>query len=97
MKHLLQGCARRVKRDVQHEQRDGEAEHAVAESFHPVLAENPASARGVWVSWHGTVSLASVLAGGGNLWIQAVCPAAGQHGSRSPDRQRSCHASAPGR
>ena len=101
MKQPMQGCARRLNRDVQDEQRDGEAEHAVAESFHPVLAENPASARSVWVSWHGTISFASALAGGGNLWIeavcQAVCPAAGQHESRSPDRQRSCHASAPGR
>lgn len=67
MKQLLQGGARRVKRDVQDEQRDGEAEHAVAESFHPVLAENPASVRTVWVSWHGTASFTSALAGGGNL------------------------------
>ena len=65
MKQLLQGRARRAKRDVQDEHCDGEAEHAVAESFHPVLAEDPASVRGVWVSWHGTVSFASALAGGG--------------------------------
>jgi hypothetical protein len=44
VERLLQGCAGRVKRKVHYEQRDGESEHAVAESFHPVLAEDPASA-----------------------------------------------------
>lgn len=39
-----------MKRNVDYEQRDGESEHAVAESFHPALAEDPASARGVCVS-----------------------------------------------
>ena len=68
MKHLLQGRARRVKRKVNYEQRDGESEHAVAESFHPALAEDPASARGVWVSWHG-LSPSRRLAGASNLSI----------------------------
>ena len=66
MKRLLQRRARRVKRDVQYEQRDGESEHAVAESFHPVLAEDPASTRGVCVSWHG-LSPSRRLAGGSDL------------------------------
>ena len=47
VKHLLQGGAGRMKRKVRYEQRHGESEHAVAEPFHPVLAEDPGSARGV--------------------------------------------------
>jgi hypothetical protein len=39
-----------VKRKAHYEQRHGECEHAIAESFHPVLAEDPAFARDVWVS-----------------------------------------------
>jgi hypothetical protein len=31
MEHLLQRCARRMKRDVDYQQRRGESEHAVAE------------------------------------------------------------------
>jgi hypothetical protein len=42
-----------VKSDVQYEQRDGESEHTIAESFHPALAENTVSARRVLVIWHG--------------------------------------------
>ena len=61
-----------MKRNVHDKQRDGESEHAVAESFHPVLAENPASAPGVCVSLHG-LSPSHLLAGGVNLLIKAVC------------------------
>jgi Phosphoesterase family len=42
-----------MKRNIHYEQRDGESEHAVAESFHPALAQDPASAWGVCVSLHG--------------------------------------------
>ena len=62
MKHLLQRCARRVNRDVQHEQRDGDGEHAVAECLHPALAENPARTPCVSVSWHGIASFAACAA-----------------------------------
>jgi len=34
MKYLLQRCARRVNREIQYQQRGGEPEHAIAESFH---------------------------------------------------------------
>ena len=85
MQHLLQRGARRVNREIQYQQRGGEAEHAVAESFHPVLAKNPAPAQGVFVSWHGTASFASAdrrrLPREPGRWIQAVCRDAGQHGS----------------
>src|SRR5262249_50601528 len=52
MKHLFQRCARRVNRDVQHEQCDGDGEHTVAECLHPALAENPARTPCVTISWH---------------------------------------------
>jgi hypothetical protein len=57
-----------MKRNVHYEQRDGESEDAVAESFHPVFAEDPASARRVCVSLHG-LSPSRRLTGGGNLSI----------------------------
>jgi hypothetical protein len=57
-----------MKRNVHDKQRDGESEHAVAESFHAVLAEDPASARGVCVSLHG-LSPSRPLAGSGDLSI----------------------------
>ena len=63
MKHPLQRCARRMNRDVQHEQRRGDGEHAVAECFHPALAERSASTRRVFVSWHGIASFASAVGG----------------------------------
>jgi hypothetical protein len=73
VQHLLQRRAGRMNREVQHQQRGGEPEHAVAEAFHPALAENPASARRVRVSWHCTVSLASADCGGN---LQMGCPGA---------------------
>ena len=59
MKHLLQRCARRVNRDVQHEQRDGDGEHAVAECLHPALAENSARTSRVSGCWHDIASFAA--------------------------------------
>ena len=52
MKDLLQRRARRMKREVDDQQRRGETEDAVAECLHPVLAEYPAAARRVFVSRH---------------------------------------------
>jgi len=46
-RRLRAPLAWRMKRKVHYEQRDGEAENAVAGSFHPILAEDSGSARGV--------------------------------------------------
>jgi hypothetical protein len=76
-----------MNREIQYQQRGGEHVHAVAESFHPVLATNPAPARGVFVSWHGTVSFAPA----GSRWQSADrsrLPCCRQHGSRLPDPER---------
>ena len=62
MKHLLQRCARRVNRDVQHEQRDGDGEHAIAECLHPALAEKAARTLYASVSWHDIASFAACVA-----------------------------------
>jgi hypothetical protein len=70
------------------QQRAGESVHAVGECFYPVLAKNPAPARGVVVSWHGTVSFAPA----GSRWQSADrsrLPCCRQHGSRLPDPERS--------
>jgi hypothetical protein len=72
MKHLLQRCARRVNRDVQHEQRDGDGEHAVAECLHPALAENSARALCISVGWHDIASFAACAATGGSLTDPAL-------------------------
>ena len=58
MKYLLQRCARRVNRDVQDEQRDGDGEHGIAESLHPALAD-PARTACVTISWHHIASFAA--------------------------------------
>jgi hypothetical protein len=60
MKHLFQRRARRVNHDLQHEQRDGDGEHGVAECLHPALVENSAPTLYVSVSWHDIVSLRSL-------------------------------------
>jgi len=62
MKHLLQRGTRRMQREVDDQQGDGETEHAVAEAFHPARAELPAPARCAVVSWHGRASFASSVA-----------------------------------
>lgn len=53
VQQLLKRRARRMEREVDHEQRAGESEGAVAECLHPALVERPASARGVLIPWHG--------------------------------------------
>ena len=73
MQRLLQGCARGMKRKVDYEQRDGEPEHAVAESFHPVLAEHPGPARGVCLIWHG-LTPSRRLGDSGNLVHPRIAP-----------------------
>jgi hypothetical protein len=82
VQHLLQRCARRAEGEVQYQQSGGESVYAVAESFHPVLAQDPAPARGVFVSWHGTVSFASAC----RRWqSMRIGPPAVLPGSTGPD------------
>jgi hypothetical protein len=69
-----------MNREIQDQQRGGESVHAVAESFHPVLATNPAPARGGSSSAGTAPSPSRRLAAGDNLRIGAVCPAAGSTG-----------------
>jgi hypothetical protein len=59
MEHLLQRGTRRMNREINYEQRDGDSEHAIAESIYPALAPRSASARRAWVSWHDIVCFAS--------------------------------------
>jgi hypothetical protein len=50
--------------DVQHEQRGGDGEDAVAEGRQPAGTQEPAPTWGICVIWHGTISFASL--GGGS-------------------------------
>src|SRR5215813_9367449 len=74
MKHLFQRCARRVNRDVQHEQCDGDGEHTVAECLHPALAENPARTPCVTISWHSNAFFAVWVATHCKSWPQVIKP-----------------------
>ncbi len=55
MKDLLQRRTWRMDGEIDHQQGDGDSEHAVAESLHPALAQRPAPAR-VVTSGHASVS-----------------------------------------
>jgi hypothetical protein len=73
------------EREVDHQQRRGECEHAVAECLHPALVQRPAPARRVFASGHGTISFTSVH-GGNPCGDGSSDPATGPHAPSLPGR-----------